>query len=211
MLRRCVRLLGEFALLFGQLLQAVFEIFQLCDLLPALFDRLELVLQSLLGLFEGLQSLLLLGLRLMWLVGLQLLLGVRHRLGRLLQRLLELRIGGQRGVAQLLGVVENILLQFAGQGEPFGVILGPFGFGLSLLLLLDELLEAFGSLLQGGVWVTLCLLCLGEVAFDFLAGLLELVQSLLLLFACLLQLSAAECIFGFPLEIFDRLEFFGDF
>ena len=96
--RSFVGLLGDALFLLGQFAELLVGILQLGDVVTTLVDLGGLVGQLIAGLLQGIQRLVLLGDRFGRLLGIEVLGGILHRLGRLVEGLSHLVLIGQRRV-----------------------------------------------------------------------------------------------------------------
>jgi hypothetical protein len=204
-------LFGNVSLVFREFFELVFQFFQSGNVLATLVDSLELMFQGFFGAFESLECLLLVGLGLAGVLGVEFILGLLHGLGGLLQGLLECGIGRQGSLLKLLGVLVGFFLEGLRKRESVRIFLGTLSDSLGVFLLLDEFVEALGCLFDGGTGIDFSLFRGGDTAVDFRFGLLEFVQGLLLGWLSLVEFTLTQGVFGFPLLVFDRFEQVGDF
>src|SRR5262249_48813102 len=204
LVRRLLGVVGDIPLGLGQLLELLLGVFEGLDVLAPLLDRRGLLVQRVLGLLEFLQRLLLVGLgRGRVLLG-QVVVGLLLGLGGLVERLLGLRVGRQRGVPQLVGLVRHVLLGGGGFRKLLGVLHRLLGLVPGGLLLLDELFEPLGGVLDRRERVLLGQFGLGDLLVEFVLGLLEVVDRLLLRVAGGPRVVLAEVLLG-PGLLLDRL------
>ena len=95
---------------FGQLAELLGGVFELGDVLAAFLDLGGLVGQLLAGLLQSVERLVLLGDRFGGLLGVEVLGGFLHRLGRLVEGLLHLVLVRQRRVLDFVGLLGEIVL-----------------------------------------------------------------------------------------------------
>src|SRR5262249_27325707 len=202
-------LIGNLALLLGQLVELLGRFFQLGDVLLAFFDRGHLLGYLFLGFFQRLDGLVLLGDRLGRRLGFQLLSGLLHFLGGLVQGGFDFLLAGQRRFLHILCALGQVGL-LVGQFGNLEVLFFAGGF-LGLVagrgLLLQKLFDGVRRLLQRGERIVFLLFGGGQQLVHFLLGLLQGSDGLFLGLRGFCRLVLRQGFLGLLHGLLGRLDF----
>ena len=203
--------LGHVLLVLREFLQLALQVFELGDLGAPLLDGLGLLLQFVLGLLQRRERVLLLGLGVGGLLGVELVGGLLLGIERLVERLLGVGVRRERGLGEVVGLLRHVLLGGGGLLRLFrrGVLGRLVGLRVRVLLVLDDLVQLLDGLLGGGERVGLGEFGRGDLAVEFVLRALQPVERLLLRLPRPGLVPGAEFVLGLLLLFLGRGELLG--